>query len=224
VLRVLLSPRWVGLTLLMIAAVLVCGRLGVWQWDRAHPDATFEHGREAASALPGVLDRPDGGSGVPAGALVRGSGRYDPDPAATTTVDQALDGRAGQWVLTPLVLDDDRRVLVLRGWSPPAAKAAALAPTPAAVVVTGRLEPAGTSGVDEMFVALTEQQPADAGDLTPVPFAPAPADSQLQLLNALYALQWWTFSLFWVWLWWRMLREDLDDARKARSVHASATV
>lgn len=223
-LRVLLSARWVGLTLLLVAAVAVCARLGVWQWDRAHPEARVDPAREAASPLPEVLDRPDGGAGVPAGALVRASGRYDTAPGATTTVARDLDGRAGRWVLTPLVLDDEREVLVLRGWAPRAGGDAP-APVAADVVVTGRLEPAGSEpGVDSMFVALTEQQPPGDDALQPVPFPAAPADADLRLVNALYALQWWVFAAFWVYLWWRAFRDDVEDARRSSSVHASAAV
>jgi cytochrome oxidase assembly protein ShyY1 len=223
VLRVLFSLRWLSLTVLMIAAVVVCGRLGAWQWDRANPEATFDPAREAASTLPGVLDRPDGGSGVPAGALVRGSGAYDQAPSATVVVEgREFEGRTGTWVLTPLVLEDGRRVTVLRGWAPRSAPAADLAPNTDPVVVTGRLEPAGTDpAVDGMFVALTDQSPADAEVLRPVPFAAAPADSSLRTVNALYALQWWIFAAFWIYLWVRMLREDLREARDSPPVQVS---
>ena len=225
-LRVLLSARWVGYTLLLIAAVGVCGRLGVWQWDRANPDpVSVDPAQEASSSLPAVLDRLEIDPDIPAGALVRGSGRYDTDPSATTTIPKDLDGRAGEWVLTPLVLDDDREVLVLRGWAPSGTDAQTLAPVDADVVVTGRFEPPGSvEGVDELFVAVTAQQPTGDENLTRVPFPAAEADADVKLLNALYALQWWTFAVFWVWLWWRMLREDVAAAREVPpAVHPSAT-
>ncbi len=47
-----------------------------------------------------------------------------------------------------------------------------------------------------------------AGGLERVP--PPPVPSGLTLRNAAYALQWWVFGLFAIWMWWRMVREDHD--------------
>ena len=33
-------------------------------------------------------------------------------------------------------------------------------------------------------------------------------DTGLQWRNAAYAVQWWVFALFALWLWWRMVREE----------------
>ncbi len=38
----------------------------------------------------------------------------------------------------------------------------------------------------------------------PTPVAP----TGLNWRNAAYAVQWWVFALFALWLWWRMVRED----------------
>ncbi len=45
---------------------------------------------------------------------------------------------------------------------------------------------------------------------------PPSVPSGLTLRNAAYALQWWVFGLFAVWMWWRMVREDhqRDAARR----------
>ena len=37
---------------------------------------------------------------------------------------------------------------------------------------------------------------------------PPPVPSGLSLRNAAYALQWWVFGLFAIWMWWKMVRED----------------
>lgn len=34
--RAFLTPRWLGLHALLVASLLVLGRVGLWQWHRAH--------------------------------------------------------------------------------------------------------------------------------------------------------------------------------------------
>jgi DNA-binding transcriptional regulator of glucitol operon len=34
--RAFLTPRWLGLHLLLVVTLVVLGRVGLWQWDRAH--------------------------------------------------------------------------------------------------------------------------------------------------------------------------------------------
>lgn len=34
--RAFLTPRWLGLHALLVVSLLVLGRVGLWQWDRAH--------------------------------------------------------------------------------------------------------------------------------------------------------------------------------------------
>jgi DNA-binding transcriptional regulator of glucitol operon len=38
VLRTFLTPRWLGVHALVVAAVLVLGRIGWWQWDKGGSD------------------------------------------------------------------------------------------------------------------------------------------------------------------------------------------
>ncbi len=40
-LRLLLRPRWVGLTVFAIAVVTLCARLGLWQLDRLEERRVF---------------------------------------------------------------------------------------------------------------------------------------------------------------------------------------
>jgi cytochrome oxidase assembly protein ShyY1 len=37
---------------------------------------------------------------------------------------------------------------------------------------------------------------------------PPPVDGGVQILNLSYALQWWVFAAFAVFLWWRVVRDD----------------
>lgn len=53
--------------------------------------------------------------------------------------------------------------------------------------------------------------PTPAGALTRVP--PPSVDSELNLRNAAYAVQWWVFAVFFLWLWWKMVRADALQER-----------
>ncbi len=117
-LRLLLRPRWIGLTLGTIVVVLVCVRLGMWQLDRLDGRRDF-NARYAAglAAAPRPLEQLllDGGSLAYRRAVA--TGVYDIDHEVIL-YGRALDGRAGNHVLTPLVLADGRAIVVDRGWVP----------------------------------------------------------------------------------------------------------
>ncbi len=125
-------------------------------------------------------------------------------------------------------------MLVVRGWSPTVA-AAPQAPT-GRVRVTGWLQPGEGSGlgdpdptddvIPEMRVADALQridqdlyggyviarstEPSSARGLTPVTPASLPkATAFTSVRNFLYALEWWVFGGFAVYVWWRWCRDEL---------------
>ena len=145
-------PLWILSHLLVLSAVLVMLRLGLWQMGRWHTEQRNVERIEA-----GVQAEP-----VPLEELLAGSG----DPATPAEVDEALEfrrvtvtgtwdsasevlirnrskgGQPGGWLLTPLVEPDGDAVAVLRGWIPlDAANAGApyegTAPPPGPATVTG---------------------------------------------------------------------------------------
>jgi surfeit locus 1 family protein len=99
--------------------VLVCLRLGFWQLDRLHQRRAANEIALAARAAPVVnLDSVNSADRSLAGRRVRTSGHYD------HTHDVVLRGKAykgvpGVEIVSPLVLEDGRRaVLVHRGFMP----------------------------------------------------------------------------------------------------------
>ncbi|MFZ0160692.1 MAG: SURF1 family protein [Kineosporiaceae bacterium] len=57
------------------------------------------------------------------------------------------------------------------------------------------------------YLVLTDPAPSGrGGELTAVP--PASGSGQLALQNLSYALQWWLFAAFGIFLWWRLVRDD----------------
>jgi len=138
-------------------------------------------------------------------------------------------------------------MLVVRGWAPSVAEAP---PAPAGRVrVTGWLQPGEGSGLGDPDPAddvLPELRIADAiqhvdqdlyggyviardstppgalaGDLEPVTPASLPKpDATTKLRNILYAIEWWVFGGFALFLWWRWVRDELDRVHAAAAATA----
>jgi cytochrome oxidase assembly protein ShyY1 len=153
--RFLLSPRWIGLALLMIFAAATMVGLGVWQLHRYHYRSDINAQIDAADAGPphqltDELTPPPvtGGVGAPPAAhaswsMVTVTGHYDPGHEILVRV-RSLNDTVGFEVVTPLVLADGTALLVDRGWLPsPDGGATATPVVPSAptgdVVVVGRV-------------------------------------------------------------------------------------
>ncbi|GAA0404699.1 SURF1 family protein [Microbispora corallina] len=149
--RFLLTPRWIGFHLLVLALIPAFLFLGRWQWGR------FEE-RSASSAritanlasAPVPLDRLDAiGGSVPESReyrLVTATGRFDTAHEVVVRR-RTQNSQVGYYVVTPLVTPQGA-VLVNRGWVPMGATAEAAPAVPAPpsgeVTVTGRLRPSET--------------------------------------------------------------------------------
>ncbi|MEZ0074598.1 SURF1 family protein [Planotetraspora sp. GP83] len=149
--RFLLTPRWVGLHLLVLALIPAFLFLGKWQYGR------FEERSAASSRITANLSTPpvplarldSVGAAVPDSVkyrLVTVTGRYDTGHELAVRR-RTQNSRLGFYVVTPLVTPQGA-VLVNRGWVPAGATADAppvIPPPPAGeVTVTGRLRPTET--------------------------------------------------------------------------------
>ncbi|WP_147944670.1 SURF1 family protein [Microbispora sp. CSR-4] len=156
----------------------------------------------------------------------------------------APGGRAAQgdgfWLLTPLRLADGTVVPVVRGWVARADAPAAAVPE-GTVTVTGRLRPAEQTDdvmrsgnlpagqvatvstaelinlwpdaqVRDGFVVATAQEPPTR--VTPVAVSPPTLGSGFNWRNLAYALQWWIFALFAVYMWFHFVRDALRGRRE----------
>lgn len=156
---------------------------------------------------------------------------------------RAAKGR-GFWLLTPLRLADGTLVAVVRGWVPSPDDPAVAVPA-GVVTVTGRLRPAeptnavqrssqalpagqvATVSTGELinlwtdaplrdgFVVATAQEPASQA--TYVAVQPPTEGVGLTWRNLAYAVQWWVFALFAVYMWFHFVRDDVRAARAARA-------
>ncbi|MGL5930282.1 MAG: SURF1 family protein, partial [Dermatophilaceae bacterium] len=231
-LRTALTPRFFGLFALLLVVLGSFGWLGLWQLDSARGDARLEAAERARSEQPADLTtvlRPFApfGDGM-AGRPVTASGSYAAD-GQVLVPGRLLEGREGSWVITPFVVDaTGARLAVLRGFvttpadagPPPGGRltvAGGLAPgeSPSdAVLPEGQIGSVDLSllvntwpgDLYNAFLFLESETPATGPQLTTVPTPLPPVEVDWR--NAAYAVQWWIFALFAIWLYLRMLREE----------------
>lgn len=148
-------PLWILSHVLVLAALLVMVRLGVWQMSRWHTEqANIDRIEAGVEAEPVPLEEALSEEGDPAtpGEVdesleyrrVTVSGTWDTDSEVLIR-NRSSGGRPGGWLLTPLLEPDGSAVAVLRGWIPlDAANAGApydgTAPLPGETTVTGVIQ------------------------------------------------------------------------------------
>ncbi|MEU8618028.1 SURF1 family protein [Streptomyces sp. NPDC048623] len=240
--RFLRTPRWWGINVFVLLAIPFCLFMGTWQMGRfearldshqkaeQRPDPSARTAEALDSLLPVSEDT--------SGRAARASGRYTQQ---LLVPDRELDGRSGSYVLTLLKTDGGRVLPVVRGWLPSGAKAPA--PPAGQVTVTGALqasESTGSKGVhaagglpqgqlamisaaslvnvvpDEVYDAWITLGESPAG-LTPVP-AKAAAGTGLDMKafqNLGYTAEWFVFAGFVVFMWFRLLRREVEASKDA---------
>lgn len=235
--RTALRPRWLALLALVLVLASGMAWLGTWQLERAREQGgSAQRTRlERAPVELTVLFGPR--QPFPADGLdrpIRVQGSWEPDRQLLLP-DRQREGESGYWILTPLRLDDGSVVGVVRGFAADEStardSASALPVVP--VEITGILRPGEPSDprppgepsplpsgqlarIDPvelievwdgpLFTGYVIASPAVGRDLLPVPLV---SDrSNLALQNLSYAVQWWLFAGFGLWLWWRLVRDD----------------
>lgn len=118
------TPKWLVRHVLVVALLAVMVNLGLWQLRRLEEKRDYKALVEARveepaqpidAVLPASADVDDPSVEAVLHRRVTASGRYD-DEGTAIVENRTLNGAAGGWVLTPLVLDDGTAVLVLRGF------------------------------------------------------------------------------------------------------------
>lgn len=144
--RFLLGPRWIALTLAVIALVAAFGLLARWQYDRnvergASNDVVEQNLDQPPKPVSRVLDDRSPAADTE-WTPVTVTGRYDAGHELLVRY-RYLNSAPGFEVLTPLRTADGRALLVDRGWVPAqnaTTEAPDVPPPPAGeVTVTGRV-------------------------------------------------------------------------------------
>lgn len=191
-------PIWLLGHVIAISAVLAFARLGVWQLDRL---------QEKQDRNRVIAERSDG----PAIDLLSVDverGEYQHVTATGTfAADQdrlipyrSYRGNVGSHAVTPLVLDDGRAVLVLRGWVPDRK----VPPPDGEVTIQGVLRRSGSARTSVDVGELEASLDRDLAPLYLQQLAPDPAGDYPVLLDPpardegphlSYAIQWFLFSV-----------------------------
>ena len=120
--RVLLAPRWLFGHVLVVAICVAFVNLGFWQIQRLE-DRRLQNTVTAsrASAPPMAINQLVAAAGSEIDSLefrnATATGTFDPTEEVLVR-SQVHQGVAGWHVLTPLILEDGRAVIVNRGWLP----------------------------------------------------------------------------------------------------------
>lgn len=239
----LLRPRSWGGHLLLLLALAATTWLGLWQlaaWQAGREAEARDLTDAEPVALTSTIGPDDPFPGQYVGQPVRLSGAWV--PASTLFVaDRTHEGERGYWVMTPVLVEGGAgsAVPVVRGWTPtPDA-----APVAGEVDLTGWLQPSEGSGVpdddpaddviSEMRVAsVTQRVEADLysgfvvareatsgteGTVAVSPENIPRVSAVTSLRNLLYAVQWWVFGGFALYVWWRWCRDTVEAEQQRRA-------
>ncbi|MGW4158781.1 SURF1 family protein [Streptomyces sp. NPDC004788] len=240
--RFLRTPRWWGINVFVLLAIPFCVFMGTWQLgrfeDRVASHEEAERRPDPATQKAEALDALLPVDKETSGRIARADGRYGEQ---FLVPDRELDGRTGSYVLTLLKTDDGKALPVVRGWLP--AGATAPAPPAGPVTVTGALQasegpgtkgvrttgglPAGQLGLisaaslvnvvpDDVYDAWITLTDSPAG-LKPVPAAAAAGTSldMKAFQNLGYTAEWFVFAGFVVFMWFRLVRREVETQRDA---------
>lgn len=104
-------------TVLTLAGILLFGRLGLWQIDRAREKATLQEQYEVGQSSVVELNRASSAA-LPRFQRVRARGQFDSAHQILLDNMPSAMGQPGYRVVTPLELEDGSWLLVDRGWRP----------------------------------------------------------------------------------------------------------
>ncbi|OKK02676.1 hypothetical protein AMK26_24095 [Streptomyces sp. CB03234] len=238
--RFLTTPRWWGINIFVVLAIPFCVFMGTWQLgrfeDRVDSHQEAERRPDPGSVKAAPLDELLPVDKETSGRHATATGRYGDQ---FLVPGRELDGKDGSYVLTLLRTEGGKSLPVVRGWLPDGGKAPA--PPAGPVTVTGALqasEHTGSAGVhatgalprgqvgmisaaslvnvvqDDVYDAWITLSHSPAG-LTPVPAAAAEG-SGLDLKafqNLGYTGEWFAFSGFVLFMWFRLFRREAEQAR-----------
>jgi surfeit locus 1 family protein len=234
----LLRPRYWPGHLAMLVCVAIATGLGLWQLDAWHTrraDAAKDVSNDSPVALGTVMTGDSPFPGRELGKPVAFTGTWLPDGTVFVS-ERFLHGTRGYWVVTPVRVDGtDSAMPVVRGWSavPEAPKPGGKAAIVGWLQATEGSGPLDGDPTDDVIptmriASIVEHVDADLysgyvvakleastgvdGDagLKPVTPAAIPSVSGFTALrNLLYAIEWWIFGGFALFVWVRWCRDTL---------------
>ena len=233
--RTAITPRWLIALVALLAFIAISLVLGRWQWDRTQDILAAE--RAAASEpiqLEELLNEDGSWSNSDIGRTVTVNGEFTSDELLLPN--REYEGQAGTWTITRFQLDSQDSVAVVRGWLPRDAQSPPIRIEPTTIrgvlhpneafyeganqeqiitVDASALEREWNTPLIDGYVMLQQLDPAllaaDASAPVIVPPTVQVGDVPFPLQNFFYAIQWWIFATFAIFVYGRWL---YLDARK----------
>lgn len=232
-LRAWLTPGMLGWHAFATVVVAICVLAGFWQlgvYDSHQAEKREENAARPAVPLTDVWgpDTPISADLLDRKVTVTGTFADSGDQVWVSGREHA--GREGYWLVSPLHVDGgEQALLVVRGWSP---HAGSLPDVPSGSVhLTAVLQQgeAASTPLNSHRVIGSVRVPAllneldyglysgyaisaDAAPGLTTADIPEPDVSWREgMRNLAYAIQWWAFAIFGVFMWWRMGRDTVDD-------------
>lgn len=226
------TPRWLVALAGLVAFIIGCWFLGQWQWNRTQDILSAER---AAAAEPIALSDIVGGDGswdnAEIGRSVIVEGNFTDDDVVLAN--REYQGESGTWIFTRFEMANGASVAVMRGWLPDGVSATS--PAPEGTEISGVLHPdeafyeganaerivtadssAFSSEWDvpliDGYVMLQDQDSTVLSGVSGTPVIVPPTvqvgDVPFPLQNFFYAIQWWIFAGFAVFIYLRWLYLD----------------
>ncbi|MGH1564392.1 SURF1 family protein [Mumia sp. DW29H23] len=210
-------------------------QMGVYDDRRA--EAQHDQGTVAVAPVQDVLGPDDPFTTSADFRTVTVTGTYAPAEEQVWVSGREQDGRDGYWLVAPVLVDgvptsSDRpaALLVVRGWSPDAGALPAVPDGEVAIEAVLQAGDARGFGFDEEarvidgvriprlvnvmpydlyggYGIVTAQEPADPAGLAPAVVPEPTQDGTAGLRNLFYAIEWWIFGAFAIFMWWRMCQD-----------------
>lgn len=227
-------PRWIGALLLALAIAAGFSALGQWQLARSVASATVAPIATETPVALGSIAKPDTAVTDPQlGRMVTTVGTLVPGDDVILS-DRVNGGKTGYWLVGHVTTGEGAELAVALGWAP--TRAAALAAEGSASIASpliGRYLPSESPDQPDVekggqsaasVAALINQWASFDGSVyggylvAATPSAglakidsPAPSqDLTLNWLNVFYAAEWAIFAGFAVYLWYRLVKDEVE--------------
>ena len=230
VMRTAITPRWLVALAALIAFIIACIFLGQWQWDRTQDILAAERSAAAAPIALQELVNADGTwSNADIGRTVILDGTFTAQELQLPN--REFQGQSGSWIVTRFDLSSGGSIAVMRGLLPDGSQSTQVDAT--AVQLEGVLHPNeafyeganensivtvdsaaiadewGTDLIDGyVMVQRQDPEPSEPGALVIVAPTVQVGDVPFPLQNFFYAIQWWIFAAFAIFVYARWLYLD----------------
>lgn len=233
-----------------VAAAVALGLWQLAAWEAGRAAEARDLSDVAPVALTDVMGGDDRFPGQYLGQPVTLSGEWLTE-STLYVADRRRDGQDGFWVMTPVLVEGSQggarsgsAMPIVRGWSSQPDAEPATGP----VEITGWLQPSEGSNLpdtdrtddiipemrvasvtehvdDDLYSGFVVARDADSGTERLAAVSPdqIPSVSAVtSLKNLLYAIQWWLFGLFAIYVWQRWCRDQVELEQESARVVSSA--